>query len=51
MQKYKDNEQNRIVTERELEQEWLYCEYKVDFYDWLDRLIANGVIEYVKEGN
>lgn len=51
MQRYKDNELGRIVTERELEQEWKYCEYDEDFYDWLDKLIANGTIEYVKEEN
>ena len=51
MQRYKDNEFGRIVTERELEQEWKYCECEGDFYDWLDKLIANGTIEYTGEEN
>lgn len=49
MQKYKDNQFNRILTEEELEQEWKYCEYDEDFYDWLNGLIKDGDIELVKE--
>ena len=49
MQKYKDSQFNRIVTERELEQEWNYGEYDEDFYDWLDELIKEGKIELIKE--
>lgn len=48
---YKDHEFRRVVTERELEQEWLYCEYKEDFYDWLDGLITDGIIELIEEEN
>ena len=50
MLKYKDNQFNRVLTEKELEQEWRYGEYEEDFYDWLDGLIEEGSIELLKEG-
>lgn len=51
MLKYKDNQFNRTLTEKELEQEWKYGEYDEDFYDWLDKLIEEGGIELLKEEN
>lgn len=51
MQRYKDNQFNRILTERELEQEWKYGEYDEDFEEWLEVLINDGTLQEYKEDN
>jgi hypothetical protein len=49
MLKYKDKQFDRILTERELEQEWIYGEYDEDFDDWIQALIKEEEIELIKE--